>query len=255
MNTFPPPPPLNLALSEMPRAAYEGLRAFVSMRSLLREYRTCGEGDPVLVLPGYGASDSSTAFIRYFLKQIGFASHALALGRNLENAEDRIRSVDDATRFREKMGSLVVSRVRELAEQAGTSISLVGWSMGGLYAVDAAREVPELLRQVITLGSPFGDPRGTSLFTLMRRLSGSTVPLETQDFGSWLAKASVSEVPTKVIYSVRDGIVGTGIARLPESPTTEHCQINSSHIGFAHNPDALSEVASTLLNARPLLRP
>ena len=108
------------------------------------------------------------------------------------------------------------------------------------------RGKPEDARQVITLGSPFGDPRGTSLFMLMRRLSGSTVPLEEQDFDSWLDKAAAPTVPTRVIYSKRDGIVGTDIARLPESPFTEHVQVDSSHVAFALNPRALGAVAESL---------
>ena len=76
---------------------------------------------------------------------------------------------------------------------------MVGWSMGGLYALDASKSVPEFVRKVVTLGSPFGDPRGTNLFTPMGRLSGSTVPLEEQNFAAWLETAKAGEVPTKVL--------------------------------------------------------
>ena len=115
-----------------------------------------------------------------------------------------------------------------------------------MYALDASRHLPDITRRVITLGSPFGDPRGTSLFKLMRRLSGSTVPIETQDFGGWLDKAAAPAVPTSVIYSERDGIVGTDIARLPESPLTQHVQVDSSHLAFALNARALEAVAVAL---------
>jgi pimeloyl-ACP methyl ester carboxylesterase len=212
---------------------------------LIREHRG-GDGHPVLVLPGYGAADGSTAVLRYFLKRIGYRPFALQAGRNVEGLENRIQSIDDATRFRERLVALTVGRVREVHGMTGESVSLIGWSMGGLYALDASRQVADITRQVITLGSPFGDLRGTSLFKLMRRLSGSTVPLEEQDFDGWLDKAAAPPVPTSVIYSERDGIVGAAIARLPASPLTREVQVDSSHLAFALNVKALAEVAAAL---------
>jgi pimeloyl-ACP methyl ester carboxylesterase len=199
-----------------------------------------------LVLPGYGAADGSTALLRFFLKKIGYRPFALEAGRNVEGMENRIQSVDDATRFRERLVDLTVKRIHEVHAMTSEPVSLIGWSMGGLYALDASRHLPEITRQVITLGSPFGDPRGTSLFTLMRRLSGSEVPIEEQDFDGWLDKASAPSVPTSVIYSERDGIVGSDIARLPESPLTKHVQVDSSHVAFAFSVSALAEVAAAL---------
>ncbi|TXS92102.1 alpha/beta fold hydrolase [Parahaliea maris] len=245
MNLLPSPPPLGLTLSELPRATLESLRLVSSLARLIRDH-SGGDGHPVLVLPGYGAADGSTASLRYFLKRIGYRPFALAAGRNVESVEDQIKSVDDASRFRERLVELTVERIREIHATTGESVSLLGWSMGGLYALDASRQLPHITRRVITLGSPFGDPRGTSLFKLMRRLSGSTVPIETQDFDSWLAKAAAPVVPTCVIYSDRDGIVGTDIARLPESPLAQHVQVDSSHLAFALNARALEAVAVAL---------
>ena len=80
----------------------------------------------------------------------------------------------------------------------------------------------------------------------MQRLSGSKVPLETQDFSGWMQKAASPSVPTRVIYSERDGIVAREIARLPESAQTQHVQVDSSHLAFAINPRALGAVALAL---------
>ena len=243
--TIPTPPGVALALTELPRAALEGLRATRELRGLIREHRG-GDGHPVLVLPGYGGADGSTVLLRYFLDQIGYQAFALELGRNVEDRDSRIKSVDDATRFRELMVRAVLKRIQDIHARTGEQLSLVGWSMGGLYALDAARELPAVTRQVITLGSPFGDPRGTSLFKLMRRLSGSTVPVASQDFQGWVARGVAPDVPTKVIYSPLDGIVGTAIASLPESEHVEYEAIESSHVAFAVNPKALGAVARTL---------
>ena len=239
------PPPLSHTLTGLPRALHESMSLFTGLERLIREC-SGGDGHPVLVLPGYGAADGSTIMLRYFLRRIGYQPHALELGRNVEGQADRIRSVDDATRFREQMTAPIVKRVREIQKQSGKTVSLVGWSMGGLYALDTAQQIPKSIRQVITLGSPFGDPRGTSLFKVMRQLSGSTVPIEQQDFTSWLNKSAAPKVPTRVIYSERDGIVGTAIARLPTSKNIEYEQVDSSHIAFALNPRALRSVAMGL---------
>ncbi|WP_188109722.1 esterase/lipase family protein [Pseudohalioglobus sediminis] len=245
MNALPKPPPLGLALSEFPRATVESLQLVTGLGRLIRNHKG-GDGHPVLVLPGYGAADGSTATLRFFLKRIGYRPFALEAGRNVEGMENRIQSVDDATRFRERLVDLTVDRIREIHASTGESVSLIGWSMGGLYALDASRHLPDITRQVITLGSPFGDPRGTSLFNLMRRLSGSRVPIEEQNFDDWLDKAAAPSVPTHVIYSDRDGIVGTDIARLPHSSLTRHVQVDSSHVAFAFNVRALDEVATAL---------
>ncbi|MBT8075074.1 MAG: alpha/beta hydrolase, partial [Gammaproteobacteria bacterium] len=162
---------------------------------LIRDH-SGGDGHPVLVLPGYGAADGSTAVLRFFLRRIGYRPFGLEAGRNFEGLENQIQSVDDATRFREQLVDLTVTRIREVHAMTREPVSLIGWSMGGLYALDASRHLPDITRRVITLGSPFGDPRGTSLFTLMRRLSGSEVPIELQNFDTWLDKATAPVVPT-----------------------------------------------------------
>lgn len=244
MQSLSVPPSLGLTMSEIPRAGVETLQMLGRLRFLIQKHQ--GDGHPVLVLPGYGGADGSTAVMRYFLGKIGYTPFPLQLGRNLEQAEDRIRSVDDATRFREGMVSEVVRRIDEIHQQTGEQVSLVGWSMGGLYALDASHETPHQLRQIITLGSPFGDPRGTSLFNAMRKFSGSKVDIESQDFDSWLSKARGSQVPTHIIYSKKDGIVGTDIARLPEAKNVHHRHLPSSHIAFALNPRALDMVAKLL---------
>ncbi len=245
MALTPTPPSLGLTVTEFSRAARETGRAFRSFRRLARRYRCDCPGRTILVLPGYGGADGSTALLRRFLDAAGHQAFALELGRNIEASEARIKSVDDATRFREQMTAATVARIEHIARQTGSKVTLIGWSMGGLYAVDASREIPEKVEQVITLGSPFGDPRGTSLFSLMRRLSGSTVPIESQNFSAWLDRASVA-VPTDVIFSRKDGIVGTAIAQVAASELVRYREVDSSHIAFTHNPLAFEAIAECL---------
>ena len=247
MSAHPTPPTLKLALTELPRASVEASMALLGLPRLIRKHRG-GDGHPVLVLPGYGAADGSTALLRYFLNAVGYQAYGLELGRNLEPSEERIRSIDDATRFRETMTQAAVKRIDELHDQHSEPVSLVGWSMGGLYAHDASDRVPARVRQLITLGSPYGDLRGTSLFSVMRRLSRSEVPLDEQDFDGWLNRAAERQhaVPTTVLYSRRDGIVGVDVAKLAAAANVRHIEIDSSHVAFTVNRQSLATIADLL---------
>lgn len=247
--SIPNPPAIRLALTEIPRAGAEVARTVVGIRRLVSD-NSGGDGHPVLVLPGYGAADGSTKILRSFLKAIGYSTHGMELGRNVETEENRIRSVNDAIRFREKMTATVVDRIGNISDAEGGPVSVIGWSMGGLYAHDASCRIEEKIRQVITLGAPFGDPRGSSLFQLMRKLNKSDVPIEEQDFNGWLKRAhkDSNAFKTSIIYSSRDGIVSDEIARLSGSGAVDYLPIDSSHLGFTSNPQAFETIAGLLKN-------
>lgn len=249
--SLPSPPSLSQSLSELPRSSSEVWNLMWGLRSLVSKAVSDaqgGDGRPVLVLPGYGGSDGAMYFLRSFLDRLGYRTFRLNLGVNYEAREDRIKSVDDAIRFRESMVSRVQGRVQDLREETGEKVTLIGWSMGGLYAFDVGLALQEDVRMVITLGSPFGDPRSTSLFNALRWLNRSDVPIEGQNFDGWTSKAGAGEnrVPIKVIYSKQDGIVSPGIARPPEHPSIECLEVSSSHIGFAVNLEAYAEIGKQL---------
>jgi pimeloyl-ACP methyl ester carboxylesterase len=250
-DSAPRPPALVHTLTEPLRAGLEATRLAVGFERVLREAPR-GEPHPVLVLPSYGTGDGGTRPMRRFLGRLGYATPPAALGRNVDRGELRIRRVEDAARFRAAQADRVVERVRAIHRETGRRVSLIGWSMGGLFALDASQCVPELVRGVVTLGSPFGDPRGTSMFGLMRRLSGSRVPVEEQDFGVWLERARLATdlVPITVIHSDRDGIVGRSISQLSDSPCVRHVRVDSSHLGFAAHPEVFREVALALGRSR-----
>jgi pimeloyl-ACP methyl ester carboxylesterase len=237
MLDYPTPPSLSLALSEFPRSGAEVARLLLHMRGLVKRARP-GDGHPVLTLPGYGAGDSAMALVRFYLNKIGYQAHPLKLGINFDTAEDSIHRIEEAVAFRQKMSSLVVERIKEIYQSERKKVSLVGWSMGGIYAFDASQEVPHLTRKVISLGAPYGDPRSTSLYKLLNRVKGTDIPMEEQDFGVWLKlrRIKTDDVPIKVVYSEKDGIVPSSAARLQNHPCVEYIEVDSSHIGFASNP-------------------
>src|SRR3954470_18716336 len=150
-----------------------------------------GDGHPVLVLPGLVASDSSTRPLRGFLRNRGYAVSGWGQGRNLG--------------LREGVQRAMVDLVHELSDGHGRKISLVGWSLGGVYARQLAKMMPDRVRSVITLGSPFaGSPKATNAWRVYEMASGQRPDHTDARFGGSLA--ATPPVPTSAIYSRTDGI-------------------------------------------------
>ena len=126
---------------------------------LLRAPR--GDGHPVLTLPGFLASDLSMAPMRRYLSELGYDAQAWRMGRNIGGVA--------------RMRVALLDRLTEIHRDSGRKVSIVGWSLGGVYARDLALQAPDMVRYVVTLGSPFaGDVRATNATRLYEALSGET---------------------------------------------------------------------------------
>ncbi len=181
------PPSRRLLMLEI-RALWE-LGAFFTAYPWLR-LGPRGDGHPVLVLPGMGTSDTSTQPLRRFLDDRGYASHGWGLGPNHGPRPGVIAGLHD--------------RLGQLAQQHGRKVSLIGWSLGGILARELAREAPQHVRSVISLGSPFaGVPRASNAWQMYERLSGRTV--EDKDLRRRMRQPP--PVPSTAIFSRSDGIV------------------------------------------------
>jgi pimeloyl-ACP methyl ester carboxylesterase len=135
------------------------------------------------------------------------------------------------------------ARLRGLFELEGRKISLVGWSLGGVYARELAKEMPESVRCVITLGSPFaGPPQATNAWWLFERVSGHPKP----DAAMQAALRESPPVPTTSIYSRTDGIVAWQCSLNPPGPLAENIEVHASHIGLGLNPLAMVAIADRL---------
>jgi pimeloyl-ACP methyl ester carboxylesterase len=142
--------------------------------------------------------------------------------------------------------------VRALFERDKRPISLVGWSLGGLYARELAKELPEHARCVITLGTPFtGHPRGTNAWRFYEMVSGQRVQDPTLIEG--LRRAP--PVPTTSIYSRSDGIVSWRCSVNEPGPLVENIEVHASHVGMGLNPVALYAVADRLAQPQGAWRP
>jgi len=209
-------------------------------RALLEHYaglaaRPCwglaakGDGHPVLVLPGLTAGDGSTALMRRFLRSRGFSPSGWGQGLNLGLRDGVIERAH--------------GRLRALWSEHGRSVSLVGWSLGGLYARELAKHSPEMVRMVITLGSPFtGHPRETNAWRLYEFVSGHRI--DWHDFHGPIRAAPPT--PTTSIWSPTDGVVAWRCSFEPRRFLAENIVVESSHLGLGAHPAALFAVADRL---------
>jgi pimeloyl-ACP methyl ester carboxylesterase len=209
------------------RAVLEHLTAF-ALRPLWRA-APAGDGHPVLVLPGLAAGDASTATLRRFLCSRGFAAVGWGQGVNLGVRKGVIEGAHQT--------------LRDLAHQHGRKVSLVGWSLGGIYARELAKLSPDMVRLVVTLGSPFlGHPRETNAWRLYELTSGHRVGHR----GFHAPLRTPPPVPTTSIWSLTDGIVSWRCSVETCSERSENIVVESSHMGLGAHPAALFAVADRL---------
>jgi len=206
------------------------LGAFIGALPLL-SLAPKGDGHPVLVLPGLVASDSSTRPLRGFLRNRGYAVSGWGQGRNLGLREGVQRAMTDL--------------VHELNDTHGRKVSLVGWSLGGVYARQLAKMMPNRVRSVITLGSPFASsPKATNAWRVYEMASGRRADEQDHRFGGSLAEAP--PVPTTAIFSRTDGICAWQGCVEKTSAFAESIEVESSHCGMGHHPAAVYAVADRL---------
>lgn len=190
-----------------------------------------GDGHPVMVLPGLSVGDGSTALLRRFLGRRGYAVEGWGMGRNLgprPGVEDEL-----------------IARVEAMAERHGRAVSLVGWSLGGLYARQISRLLPARVRSVVTLASPFnGDPRATNAWRLYEKHSGLKVGPGMSYRGGPLE--APLPVPSTAIFSRTDGICAWAICTENHAERAESIEVRASHCGMGHNRTAMFAVADRL---------
>ena len=142
----------------------------------------------------------------------------------------------------------MVDLVHELNDTHGRAVSLVGWSLGGLYARQLAKMMPERVRSVITLGSPFAaGPKATNAWRVYEMASARRADEEDLRFGGSLTGAP--PVPTTAIFSRTDGICAWQSCREEATAMSESIEVESSHCGMGHHPAVVYAVADRLAQA------
>jgi pimeloyl-ACP methyl ester carboxylesterase len=225
-----PRPGLGLFLTDFPRGAGD-FALYIAAAPLLRRAAPRGDGHPVLVLPGLMAADTSTRTLRRYLRGLGYHVHGWRLGRNRGPTREAV----------EGMGA----RLDDLRERHRRKISVIGWSLGGIYAREIARRRPDDVRQVITLGSPFNMKDGTEsrAHRTYQRYAHLHVDGGTLRSGGTAAPLSV---PATSVYTKLDGIVSWRSCLDEVSPHSENIAVFGSHVGLGHNPAVLWVIADRL---------
>ena len=189
-------------------------------------------GSSVIVFPGLSAGDLSTVPLRKYLDSLGYATEGWNQGLNLGPRP----GVLEAAR----------QQITDTFNQSGSKVSLIGWSLGGVYARELAKMMPEMVHCVITLGTPFaGSPKSTNAWRVYEFASGRKTEIERANFDLPTAPT----VPTTSIYSKTDGVVawqGSIQAPCKVNPHTENIEVFASHVGMGLNPSAWWAVADRL---------
>lgn len=188
-----------------------------------------GDGHPVLVFPGLGANDFTTGALRRFLDDLGYVTHPWGQGFNFGPRQGVLERCNHD--------------VRRLFNAHARKVSLIGWSLGGIYARELAKELPDHVRCVITLGTPFtGHPRATNAWRFFELVSGQSV----HDPHVLAQIRKEPPVPTTSIWSRSDGIVSWRCSVVAPGPLAENIEVHASHVGMGMNPLALYAVADRL---------
>ncbi len=201
-----------------------------------------GDGHTVLVLPGFTAGDESTLLLRGHLGRLGYRVMPWGLGRNTGSPDLQER---------------LVERVAILTDEHDGSISLVGQSLGGVFARELARRFEGRVRQVVTLGSPFASVGPESTNALVGRLFRSLSGMSRDEMRE-RARAFDTEpppVPSTAVYSRSDGIVHWSSCLEYEGVQAENVEIIGSHTGMALNPLVLHVLADRLAQPEGRWRP
>lgn len=200
-----------------------------------------GDGHAVLVLPGMMASDTSTQMLRSYLSILGYRVYGWDLGRNIGPTRAVVHELPAA--------------LERIAQSSSGKVSLVGWSLGGIYARNLAQRRPSDVRQVITLGSPYRLTRpGRSHADAMFRRYSHLHAAEGLVPNSRLSGKRL-KVPATSIYSKWDGIVAWESCIEPPSPISENVQVRASHFGLGFDAYTFWMIADRLAQPSDTWRP
>ena len=192
-----------------------------------------GSGEPVIVLPGLAASNASTVLMRGYLSWLGYSVEGWTEGRNTGDVRGLLPPV--------------IQQVQQLHGQSDSQVNIVGWSLGGVIAREVARGYPDIVRQIVTMGSPVvGGPKYTSFGRMYEQRGADLDQIEAR-----LAERENQpiDVPVTSIYSKRDGIVGWQASIDRHTPQVEHREVSATHLGLGISAEVFIILAQKLAQA------
>jgi len=225
---YPPikPPPLKLQLREIFSGIY--LSNLLNWKSI--PIPTDINQKTIMIIPGFGGGDLSVLPLKKFLRRQGHHAYSWGLGLNNSQVE----------RF---IGPLL-RRIKFLNDKHGKAISLVGWSLGGIIARELARYKPKRIASVVTMGSPvIGGPKVTALRNLSGLFGWDMDKIEREMIERYTIPINR---PITAIYSKKDGIVSWQACIDHWSPSVQHHEVSTSHIGMGFSEEVYRIISHTL---------
>jgi len=228
------------SVTELPRIVLEATSLAYSWPMLAGA--PCGDGHPVMVIPGFTAGNESTLVMRRYLSRLDYEVRGWDQGRNTGSLE---------------LQEQLVQHFYLLTRKLDSKITLIGQSLGGIYARALARQFPEHVRQVITLGSPISSQEPGTINAIVARLFQHMSGMSTQEMREHMAASAEQPlvVPATAIYSKSDGVVHWSSCLDYAGAQTENIEIIGSHAGMAHNPVVFYVLADRLAQREGQWRP
>jgi alpha/beta superfamily hydrolase len=216
------------------RSYTEALTVFEPARLAWNGWRLIARRPPVsrtvVLLPGSGGADGSTAPLRAYLRSLGHDAHGWGLGRNRGDVDGSVE--------------LLRERLEEWRDAGSLPVVVIGWSHGGVIARELARNFPELVGRVITFGTPVvGGAKYTALAHRYRRQG---VDLDEQELEVARRAELPAHIPITAIYSRRDGVVAWQACVDRINPHAEHIEVNATHLGLGLHHEVWRIVADRL---------
>jgi len=192
-----------------------------------------GDGRSVLLIPGLLASEQRMEPLRQILNMAGFDAHGWGMGRNFGPKPDSLDQID--------------RRVDAIRRASGAPVTLVGWSLGGLFAREYAKYATHKVGGVVTMGTPFsGDPRANHAWRLYQLVSG--FPVDKPPFTC--NREEKPPVPTVALWSRRDGVILPECAKGRTDERDRAIEVDCTHMGFAAAPEGVLAVGKALESMR-----
>lgn len=231
LSPYAPPSKARWA-ADFPRALW-GAASLVPARASLNAAPR-GDGRPVMILPGMFNTERSTFVMRRYLERLGYDARGWGLGRNLAN-----RTIGAE-------GARLFEAVAALHDETGEPVTLIGVSLGGIMARLVAHRHPELVREVITVASPYaGDPRATNVWRMFEMLTGDKVDSDAV-VAQRLEIAAPLSMAATAIWSRTDGFVNGMICHAPGEAGCRAIEVESGHVGVQLRPQVLRAIADVL---------
>ena len=217
---------------------------------------------PILMFPGFGTDDRYLKPMANYLRNLGWKTEGWGLGRNLAglNLKHTLKDLSSrweidfpedysAETYRGEAGvpllcDKAIARVEQRSKELGSQVIIVGWSLGGYIARECARELPNEVAQIITLGTPiFGGPKYTSAAKLFKaknfNLDWIEESIERRD-------SNPIKQPITCVYSRSDGVVSEYAAKDTVSPNVNNIEIDAAHLGMGFNRKVWKTVKDAL---------